>query len=54
MLAGFKGREVETAGDSFLVVFDGAESAIRCGLALVEALAAIQLSIRVGITVARS
>jgi class 3 adenylate cyclase len=49
VLAGFGGREVETAGDSFLVVFDSAEGAIRCGLALVEALAAIHLPIRVGI-----
>ena len=49
VLAGFGGREVETAGDSFLVVFDTAEGAIRCGLALVGALAAIQLPIRVGV-----
>jgi class 3 adenylate cyclase len=49
VLAGFGGREVETAGDSFLVVFDTAEGAIRCGLALLVALAAIQLPIRVGI-----
>jgi class 3 adenylate cyclase len=49
VLAGFGGREVETAGDSFLVVFDSAESAIRCGLALVKALAAIELPIRVGV-----
>jgi class 3 adenylate cyclase len=49
VLGGFGGREVETAGDSFLVVFDSAEGAIRCGLALVEALAAIQVPIRVGI-----
>jgi len=49
VLAGFGGREVETAGDSFLVVFDTAEGAMRCGLALVGALAAIQLPIRVGI-----
>jgi class 3 adenylate cyclase len=49
VIAGFAGREVETAGDSFLVMFDSAEGAIRCGLALVEALAAIQLPIRVGI-----
>jgi class 3 adenylate cyclase len=49
VLAGFGGLEVETAGDSFLVVFDSAEGAIRCGLALVGALAAIQLRIRVGI-----
>jgi class 3 adenylate cyclase len=49
VLAGFGGREVETAGDSFLVVFDSAEGGIRCGLALVRALDAIGLPIRVGI-----
>jgi Adenylate and Guanylate cyclase catalytic domain len=49
VLAGFGGREVETAGDSFLVIFDSAEGAIRCGLALVRAQDAIQLRIRVGI-----
>ena len=49
VLPSFGGREVETAGDSFLVVFDNVESAIRCGLALVESLAAIELPIRVGI-----
>jgi Adenylate and Guanylate cyclase catalytic domain len=36
VLAGFGGREIETGGDSFLVVFDGAERAIRCALSLVE------------------
>lgn len=45
----FGGREANTAGDSFLVVFDGAERAIRCGLALVDALAAIRVPIRVGV-----
>jgi class 3 adenylate cyclase len=49
VLVRFGGREVETAGDSFLIAFDGAERAIRCGLALVEALAAIRVPIRVGI-----
>jgi class 3 adenylate cyclase len=49
VLVRFGGREVETAGDSFLIVFDGAERAIRCGLALVDAVAAIGVSIRVGI-----
>jgi class 3 adenylate cyclase len=49
VLPEFGGREIATAGDSFLVVFDNVESAIRCGLALVRALAAIQLPIRVGI-----
>src|SRR4029450_6322894 len=49
VLVRFGGREIETAGDSFLIVFNGAERAIRCGLGLVEALAAIQVPIRVGI-----
>jgi class 3 adenylate cyclase len=49
VLPGFGGREVETAGDSFLVAFENAESAICCGLALVGALAAIRLPIRVGV-----
>jgi class 3 adenylate cyclase len=49
VLVRFGGREVETAGDSFLIVFDGAERAIRCGLGLVDALAAIGVAIRVGI-----
>ena len=49
VLVRFGGREFGTAGDSFLIVFDGAERAIRCGLALVDALAAIQAPIRVGI-----
>jgi class 3 adenylate cyclase len=49
VLVGFGGREIETGGDSFLVVFDGAERAIRCAFALIEALAAIRIPIRVGI-----
>jgi class 3 adenylate cyclase len=49
VLGRFRGREVETAGDSFLVLFDSAEGAIRCGLALIAALAAIQVPIRVGV-----
>jgi class 3 adenylate cyclase len=49
VLVGFGGREMNTAGDSFLVLFDSAERAIRCGLALSEALAGIGISIRVGV-----
>jgi class 3 adenylate cyclase len=49
VLVRFGGREIETAGDSFLIVFDSAERAIRCGLELIEALAALQVPIRVGI-----
>jgi class 3 adenylate cyclase len=49
VLPEFGGREIETAGDSFLIVFDNVMSAIRCGLALIRALAAIEVAIRVGI-----
>jgi class 3 adenylate cyclase len=49
VLGTFGGRESGTAGDSFLVLFDSAERAVRCGLALVTALVAIGISIRVGI-----
>jgi class 3 adenylate cyclase len=49
VLTGFGGREMSTAGDSFLMLFDSAERAIRCGLALIDALAAMGIAIRVGI-----
>jgi class 3 adenylate cyclase len=49
VLVRFAGREIETAGDSFLIVFDSAERAIHCGLELIHALAAIRVPIRVGI-----
>jgi class 3 adenylate cyclase len=49
VLATFGGEEMETAGDSFLVLFESAERAIRCALALVAALAKIGISIRAGI-----
>lgn len=49
VLAAFRGREIETAGDSFLAVFDGAARAVQCGEALVGALAIIDIPIRVGI-----
>lgn len=46
--ANYRGRVVESAGDSFLAVFDGAARAVSCGLALVEATEAIGTPIRVG------
>jgi class 3 adenylate cyclase len=49
VLARFRGREIETAGDSFLAVFDGAARAVRCGAALVAATATMDIAIRVGI-----
>jgi class 3 adenylate cyclase len=49
VLRNFRGREIETAGDSFLAIFDGAARAIRCAAALVAATAAIDVPIRAGI-----
>lgn len=49
VLRNYRGREIETAGDSFLAIFDGAARAVRAGLALVDAVAGIDLQIRVGI-----
>lgn len=49
VLATFGGREIDTAGDSFLILFDSAEGAIRCGLALIGALAAVGIAIRLGV-----
>jgi class 3 adenylate cyclase len=45
----FKGREIDTAGDGFLAAFDGPARAIRCALAIREAVSALDVQIRVGL-----
>ena len=45
----FRGREVTTTGDGFLVVFDGATRAVRCGAAMVRSARAATVPIRVGV-----
>ena len=45
----FRGREVKTTGDGFLVVFDGATKAVRCAAAMTRSAHDIGVSIRVGI-----
>ena len=45
----FRGREISTTGDGFLVVFDGATNAVRCGAAMVRATEALGIQIRVGV-----
>jgi class 3 adenylate cyclase len=45
----YRGREVDTAGDGFLAVFDGPARAIRAANAIVEAVRRIGLEIRAGI-----
>lgn len=45
----YRGREVDTAGDAFLAVFDGPARAIRCAAASVGAVRALGLEIRAGV-----
>ncbi len=45
----FAGEEIDTAGDGFFALFDGPARAIRCALAVREALAALGLDVRTGI-----
>jgi pimeloyl-ACP methyl ester carboxylesterase len=48
-LARFSGEEIDTAGDGFLALFDGPARAIRCGLAIREALGGLGLDVRAGV-----
>ena len=45
----FRGREVDTAGDGFLATFDGPARAIRCAVAIRDAVHDLGLDIRAGL-----
>jgi class 3 adenylate cyclase len=45
----FRGREVDTAGDGFLAVFDGPARAVRCACAIRDAMRTFGLALRVGV-----
>jgi class 3 adenylate cyclase len=45
----FRGREVDTAGDGFLAVFDGPARAVRCAVAARQAVGQLGLEIRAGV-----
>jgi class 3 adenylate cyclase len=51
ILARYRGREVDTAGDGFFATFDGPARAIRCALAIVDAVRSLGLEIRTGLHV---
>lgn len=48
-LARFRGREIDTAGDGFFAAFDGPARAIRCAMAVREALGELGLDVRIGL-----
>ena len=45
----FRGREIDTAGDGFLAIFDGPARAIRCALAISDGVRSLGLQVRVGL-----
>src|SRR5205807_9333933 len=45
----WRGRELDAAGDGFFATFDGPARAIRCGLAIREAMRPLGLEVRVGV-----
>jgi class 3 adenylate cyclase len=48
-LARFRGREVNTSGDSFLATFDGPQRAIRCAMATRDAVQSLGIEVRAGL-----
>ena len=48
-LARFRGREVNTAGDGFLAMFDGPQRAIRCAMSIRDAVQALGIEVRAGL-----
>lgn len=48
-LTRFRGREVNSTGDGFLVMFDGPQRAIRCARAIRDAVQALGIEVRAGL-----
>ncbi len=49
MLARYRGTEVDTAGDGFFASFDGPARAVRCALAIVDAVHPLGIDVRAGV-----
>jgi class 3 adenylate cyclase len=45
----FRGREVNTSGDGFLAMFDGPQRAIRCAMAIRDAVQTLGIEVRAGL-----
>jgi pimeloyl-ACP methyl ester carboxylesterase len=48
-LSGYRGQEVKTMGDGFLVTFDGPARGIRCACSIVEGVRSCGLEVRAGL-----
>ena len=49
LLARYRGHEVDTAGDGFLATFDGPARAVRCALAIAQAVRDLGIDVRIGL-----
>jgi class 3 adenylate cyclase len=49
LLARYRGREIDTAGDSFFATFDGPARAIRCAQAVTQSVRSVGLEVRAGL-----
>jgi class 3 adenylate cyclase len=49
LLARYRGREIDVAGDGFLATFDGPARAVRCARAITEAVEPLEIQIRAGV-----
>ena len=49
LLARYRGNEIDTAGDGFFASFDGPARAVRCALAIIEAVRPLGIEIRAGL-----
>ena len=48
-LGRYRGREIDTAGDGFFASFDGPARAVRCAVAIVEAVGSFGMEVRAGL-----
>jgi class 3 adenylate cyclase len=49
LLARYRGKEIDTAGDGFFASFDGPARAVRCAGAAVEAVRPLGIEVRAGV-----
>ena len=49
LLARYRGREVDTAGDGFFATFDGPGRAVRCAQAIVRSVGGLGIEVRAGV-----
>jgi class 3 adenylate cyclase len=49
LLARYRGTEIDTAGDGFFASFDGPARAVRCAMAITDAVRSLEIEVRAGL-----